>query len=362
MPSELQLPLPHDYEQLLGSLKTRIRAAQVRAALSVNSELVTLYWSIGQEISSRFQAEKWGGKIVDRLGRDLRAEFPGIEGFSPRNLRYMRSFAEAWPDAEILQQVAAKLPWFHNCTLLDKVKAPEQRLWYARATIEHGWSRAVLTHQIESDLFSRQGRALTNFQQTLPSLQSDLAQKITKDPYIFDFLTLRAAAQERELEQGLLHHLRDLLLELGKGFAFVGSQYHLEVGGQDFYLDLLFYHVHLRSWVVIDLKMEDFRPEFAGKMNFYLSAVDDLLRHPQDAPSIGLILCQGKNQTVVEYALRDTAKPIGVSEYRITRQLPETIKEGVPSIEDLEEVIAKLRSEVKAMPVEEATDTGGAET
>jgi predicted nuclease of restriction endonuclease-like (RecB) superfamily len=358
MPSELQLPLPPDYEQLLGSLKTRIRAAQVRAALAVNSELVLLYWSIGNDILGRQRAEGWGTKIVERLAGDLQAEFPGIKGFSLRNLKYMRAFAEAWPETEIVQQVAAQIPWFHNCTLLDKVKAPDQRLWYARATIEHGWSRAVLTHQIESDLFSRQGQALTNFQQTLPAAQSDLAQKITKDPYIFDFLTLRAAAQERELEQGLLHHLRDLLLELGKGFAFVGSQYHLEVGGQDFYLDLLFYHVRLRSWVVIDLKMEDFRPEFAGKMNFYLSAVDDLLRHPQDAPSIGLILCQGKNQTVVEYALRDTAKPIGVSEYRITRQLPETIKEKVPSIEDLEEVVAKLRSEVEAMPAEEATDSG----
>lgn len=338
--------VPSTYEQLLVSLKTRIRTAQVRAALAANTELVMLYWSIGQELSSRFQTEKWGGKIVDRLARDLQVEFPGVEGFSPRNLRYMRKFAEAWTDSPILQQVVAKLPWGHHTVLLDRLKEPLIREWYLKANIEYGWSRSVLAHQIESDLFARQGKAISNFQQTLPALQSDLAQKITKDPYIFDFLTLRATAHERELEQALLNHLRDLLLELGRGFAFVGSQYHLEVGDQDFYLDLLFYHVHLRSWVVIDLKMEDFRPEFAGKMNFYLSAVDDLLRHPDDAPSLGLILCQGKNQTVVEYALRDTAKPIGVSEYRITRQLPEAIKEKVPSIEDLEEVVAKLRSEL----------------
>lgn len=337
--------LPADYEQLLGLLKTRIRAAQVRAAFAVNAELVQLYWSIGQEISSRFQTQRWGGKIVDRLAQDLRAEFPGIDGFGPRNLRYMRSFAEAWTDPAILQQLVAKLPWGHHTVLLDKVKDTTAREWYVGATLEHGWSRAILTHQIESDLYSRQSHALTNFQTTLPAVQSDLAQKITKDPYIFDFLTLRAEAQERELEQGLLNHLRDLLLELGKGFAFVGSQYHIEVGGQDFYLDLLFYHVQLRCWVVIDLKMEDFRPEFAGKMNFYLSAVDDTLRHPDDAPSIGLILCQGKNQTVVEYALRDTAKPIGVSEYRLTGQLPQAIQAKVPSIEDLQQVVAKLRDE-----------------
>lgn len=344
---------PANYDQLLIQLKARIRTAQIRAALAVNHELVRLYWSIGNDILGRQQSEGWGSKIVERLAKDLQTEFPGIKGFSLRNLKYMRAFAEAWPEAKIVQQVAAQIPWFHNCTLLDKVKEREQRIWYAQAAVEHGWSRAILTHQIESDLFGRQGQALTNFRKTLPALQSDLAQKITKDPYVFDFLTLHDAAQERELEQGLLHHLRDLLLELGKGFAFVGSQYPLEVGGQDFYLDLLFYHVRLRCWVVIDLKMEDFRPEFAGKMNFYLSAVDDRLRHPDDAPSIGLILCHGKNQTVVEYALRDTAKPIGVAEYRLTRHLPETIQEKVPSIEDLEQVVAKLRSETTTRAFEE---------
>ncbi|MDE1161193.1 MAG: PDDEXK nuclease domain-containing protein [Acidobacteriaceae bacterium] len=344
MTSDLQA-LPADYSELLVRLKARIRSSQLRATVAVNSELIELYWSIGQELSSRFQSEGWGGKIVERLAQDLRSEFPGMEGFSPRNLRYMRSFAEAWPSPAILQQLVAKLPWGHQTVLLDKVKDPATREWYLRANLEHGWSRAILTHQIESGLHSRQGNALTNFQRTLPELQSELAQKITKDPYIFDFLTLREAAHERELEQGLLHHLRDLLLELGKGFAFVGSQYHLEVGGQDFFVDLLFYHVQLRCWVVIDLKMDDFQPEFAGKMNFYLSAVDDTLRHPGDAQSIGLILCQGKNQTIVEYTLRDTAKPIGVAEYRVTRQLPDEIKEKVPSIEALEEVVAKLRAE-----------------
>jgi predicted nuclease of restriction endonuclease-like (RecB) superfamily len=344
--------LPADYDQLLRSLRVRIRAAQVRAAFAANTELIMLYWSIGREISSRFEVQRWGGKIVDRLSRDLEREFPGVEGFSPRNLRYMRKFAEAWPDSPILQQAAAKLPWGHHMVLLDKVKDGSSREWYLKATLEYGWSRAVLTHQIESDLLGRQGHALSNFSQTLPAVQSDMAQKITKDPYVFDFLTLRAEAQEKELEEGLLKHLRDFLLELGKGFAFVGSQYHLEVGGKDFYLDLLFYHVHLRRWVVIDLKMEDFRPEFSGKMNFYLSAVDDLLRHPGDAESIGLILCKGKNQTVVEYALRDTAKPMSVSEYRVTRQLPEAIQENVPSIEDLEVVVSRLRGELEAAQAE----------
>lgn len=257
-----------------------------------------LYWSIGRDILTRQTAEGWGTKVIERLARDLQTEFPGVKGFSLRNLKYMRAFAGAWPDAEIVQQVAAQIPWFHNCTLLDKLKEPLQRIWYARAAVEYGWSRAVMTHQIESGLYDRQGQAITNFKNTLPATQSDLAQRITKDPYIFDFLTLRKEAHERELEQGLLNHLRDLLLELGKGFAFVGSQYHIEVGDQDFYLDLVFYHIQLRCWIVIDLKMEDFRPEFAGKMNFYLSAVDDLLRHPGDQPSIGLILCQGRNPLV----------------------------------------------------------------
>jgi predicted nuclease of restriction endonuclease-like (RecB) superfamily len=248
----------------------------------------------------------------------------------------MKAFAEAWPDETILQQLAAKLPWFHNCVLLDKVKAPSERAWYIEQAIQHGWSRNVLVMQIESGLHQRQGKALTNFQATLPSPQSDLAQQLIKDPYNFDFLTLTAEAQERDLERELMAHLRQFLIELGVGFAFVGSQYQLEVGGEDFKIDLLFYHLKLRCFVVIDLKMGPFKPEYAGKMNFYLSAVNDLLRHPDDKPSIGLILCKTKNRIIAEYALRDVLKPLGISEFRYLETLPEQLKGTLPTIEEIE--------------------------
>jgi predicted nuclease of restriction endonuclease-like (RecB) superfamily len=248
----------------------------------------------------------------------------------------MRAFAAAYPEELFVQQLAAQIPWFHNCALMDRVKDRDEREWYLRQTLEHGWSRNVLMHQIDSGLYHRQGRAITNFDRTLPSPQSDLAQQMLKDPYNFDFLTLGQAAKERDLEQGLLDHLRRFLLELGVGFAFVGSQYHLEIGGEDFYLDLLFYHLRLRCFVVIDLKMGKFQPEFAGKLNFYLSAADDLLRHPQDNPTIGILLCREQNRIVAEYALRDMAKPIGVSEYQLSEALPKRLQESLPSIEDLQ--------------------------
>jgi len=326
---------PEGYGDFIRDLKDRIRAAQVRAGLAVNRELVLLYWGIGNEIAERQRRGKWGEGIIQRIAADLRAEFPGVKGFSPRNLKYMKDLAEAWPEEPILQQLVAKLPWGHNCTLLDKVKAPGERVWYAEQTIQHGWSRNVLVHQIESGLFRRQGKALTNFDRTLPAPQSELAHQLLKDPYNFDFLTLGADLLERDLERGLIEHLRDLILELGKGFAFVGSQYHLEVGGQDYYLDLLFYHLRLRCFVIIDLKIADFRPEFAGKMNFYLSAADDLLRHEDDAASIGIILCKGRNEVIVEYALRDTAKPMGVARYQLTQALPEQLRQALPTTEDL---------------------------
>lgn len=328
--------LPREYADLLYDLKERIRQAQVRAALAVNRELVLLYWQIGRAILTRQQAEGWGARVIDRLAADLRREFPELKGFSPRNLKYMRALADAYPDEPFVQQVAAQLPWFHLCVLLDKVKAPAEREWYMRATIAHGWSREILVHQIESDLIRRQGRALTNFARTLPAPQSELAQQVLKDPYSFDFLSLGAAAHERDLERGLLAHLRDFLLELGVGFAFVGSQVHLEVGGEDFYLDLLFYHLHLRCYVVIDLKIGDFRPEDAGKLNFYLSAVDDLLRHPNDEPSIGLILCKSRNRVIAEYALRDTHKSLGIATYRLTEELPDQLQTSLPTIAQLE--------------------------
>ncbi len=332
---------PEGYDDFLRDLKQRIRAAQVGAVVAVNRELVRLYWQIGREILERQDQAGWGTKIIDRLSEDLRHDFPAVAGFSLRNLRYMRAFAEAYPDPEFVQQVVAQIPWGHNVRILDRVKEPMKREWYARATLQNGWSRNVLVLQIESGLYGRQGKAQTNFTRTLPAPRSDLAQELLKDPYNFDFLTLSEEAHEKELEAGLLEHLRKFLLELGTGFAFVGSQYPLEVGGEDFRIDLLFYHLKLRCFVVIDLKMGPFKPEYAGKMNFYLSAADDLLRHPGDEPSIGMILCKAKNAIVAEYALRDTKKPIGVSEFRVTESLPANLKGSLPTIEELEAHLAE---------------------
>ena len=329
-------PVPQGYDDLLQQLKNRVKEAQIRAALAVNQELVLLYWRIGRDILERQQEQGWGAKVIDRLSTDLRKSFPEMKGLSSRNLKYMRSLAEAWPDKSIVQQVAAQIPWFHNCVLLDKVKDPQERRWYIQQTIKSGWSRNVLVYQIESGLYRRQGKAVTNFEKTLPPTQSDLAQEVMKDPYNFDFLCLGPDVLERHLHQGLLEHLREFLIELGVGFAFVGSQYHLEVGGDDFYIDLLFYHLKLRCYVVIELKTTDFKPEYAGKMNFYLSAVDDLVRHEEDRPSIGMIICKGKNKVVAEYALRGINTPIGVSEHQLTESLPDTLKGQLPSVEDIE--------------------------
>ena len=325
-----------DYQRLLDDIKTQIRTAQVRAGLAVNRELVLLYWSIGREILVRQEREGWGAKVIDSLARDLHQSFPEMKGLSPRNLKYMRALAEAWPEESKVQQAAAQIPWFHNCTLLDKVKDPLERLWYTQQTIANGWSRNVLILQIESGLHRRQGKAISNFEVALPKPQSDLAQQLLKDPYNFDFLTLDKDARERDIERGLLDHLRQFLLELGSGFAFVGSQVPLEVGGEDYHLDLLFYHLKLRSFIVVELKVGTFRPDYVGKMNFYLSAVDDLLRHPSDQPSIGLILCRSKEGIVVEYALRDIGKPMGIAEFRLTESLPDSLKSTLPSIEELE--------------------------
>jgi predicted nuclease of restriction endonuclease-like (RecB) superfamily len=270
--------LPQGYAELLGQLKERIRSAQLRAAIAVNRELVLLYWQIGREILTRQGHEGWGAKVIDRLAADLRRSFPEMTGLSPRNLKYMRAFGEAWPDEAIVQAPLAQITWYHNIALLEKLRTEQQRLWYAHATIERGWSRNVLVHWIESDLFERQGKATTNFTRSLPPPQSDLAGELLKDPYNFEFLTLAGDAAERALQRGLLEHIHQFLIELGAGFAFVGQQYRLEVGGEDFPIDLLFYHLKLRCYVVIELKTTHFKPEYAGKMNFYLSAVDDLLR------------------------------------------------------------------------------------
>ncbi|MBX3071983.1 MAG: DUF1016 family protein [Thermomicrobiales bacterium] len=336
------------YRLTLDQLKNRIRTAQIKAAISVNRELIALYWDIGKLIAERQQTEGWGRSTVERLAADLKHEFEGVSGFSTQNLWYMRGFYLAWTrdvkelqqpvgdlDGENLPQPVAEIPWGHNIQLVTKIKDPAERIWYAQKTLENGWSRNVLVHQIESDLYRRQGGAISNFHATLPAPQSDLAHQLLKDPYTFDFLTLAEAVQERDLEQGLIDHIQKFLLELGMGFAFVGRQYHLDVGGEDFYLDLLFYHLQLRCYVVIDLKVEKFKPEFAGKMNFYLAAVDDLIRHPNDQPSIGLIICKERNRVIVEYSLRDTRKPMGVAEYVLTQRLPTNLSEKLPAVTDL---------------------------
>ncbi len=320
-----------DYQEFLTAIKNQIQTARIRAALAVNSELILHYWQLGKDIAQKFEEQGWGAKIIDRIAADL-----NMKGYSPRNLRYMRSFAEAWPDKQILQAVPAKITWYHNCTLLDKVKSSEEREWYIRKTIEHGWSRDILVLQIENGAYQRQGKADTNFTRTLPPPQSDLARQMLKDPYNFNFLDLGDEAQEREVERGLTEHIREFLIELGSGFAFMGSQYHIEVRGKDYYIDLMFYHVKLRCYVVIDLKATEFKPEYVGKMNFYLSAIDDLLRHSDDQPSIGMILCKTKDSFEAEYALRDINKPIGIAGFQLTKALPENLKGSLPTIEELE--------------------------
>lgn len=359
--------LPTDYGRLLAEIKHRVRSAQVRAGLAANRELLVLYWDIGKLILDRQKAQGWGAKVIDRLSRDLQDEFPGQQGFSPRNLSYMRAFAEAWPDSPfvqhpvaqtpgttgpIAQAALAQLPWYHHVCILDKLDTPAARLWYAAKAVENGWSRNVLALQIASGLHTRQGKAVTNFQVTLPPPQSDLAQQVTKDPYVFDFLNLRDDANERAVEDALLVHVEKFLIELGAGFALVGRQVHMEVGDDDFYLDLLFYHLRLRCFVVVDLKARAFTPEAAGKMNFYLSAVDDRFRQPGDQPSIGLILCREKNRIVAEYALRDVRKPIGVSDYvtRLVETLPKPLQAAVPSVREIERGLATSPARRKPSP------------
>jgi predicted nuclease of restriction endonuclease-like (RecB) superfamily len=327
---------PAEYADWLASLKQRIHKAQQRATLVVNRELVLLYWEIGQDILERQTKQGWGSKVVDTLAHDLRNAFPDMKGFSPRNLKYMRAFAEAWPDREFVQAVLAQLPWYHQLALLDKLRSPEERQWYAAQAIENNWSRNVLVMQIESGLRQRTGNAITNFSQRLPQPHSDLAKESLKDPYRLDFLGLGKEAQERSIENGLVKHVTQFLMELGAGFAFVGRQVHVEVGKKDYYIDLLFYHLKLRCYVVVELKAGEFQPEYAGKLNFYLSAVDSQLKHPDDNPSLGLLLCKSRDKVVAEYALRDMHKPIGVAEYQLVQALPQELQTDLPRIEDIE--------------------------
>ncbi|WP_407538043.1 YhcG family protein [Cetobacterium somerae] len=331
-----------EYISLLEELKNKIKISQNRAILSVNKELIFLYYEIGKIILKNQSQKGWGSKIIENLAEDLRKEFPNMKGLSLRNLRYMKLFAESYP-AEIVQEALAQLTWYHNQTLLDKVSS-NKREWYAKKAIENGWSRNVMVHQIESNLYERmllEGKT-HNFSQTLPDKNSGLAAETLKDPYIFDFLNLSESYLEKELEDSLVENITKFLLELGKGFAYVGRQYHLEVGGEDFYIDLLFYHLKLRSYIVIELKTGKFKPEYAGKMNFYLSAVDDLLKHKDDNKSIGIILCKDKNTTIAEYALRDNSKPIGVSEYKLS--LPAELAKELPTVEQLTKLGKNIES------------------
>lgn len=327
---------PEGYASWLDELKTRIHGAQQRAALAVNRELVLLYWQIGRDILQRQAEQGWGSKIIERLAHDLRVAFPGMKGFSRANLMYMRAFAEAWPGDEIVQQPVGQLPWGHNLVLLTKLKTPEMRLAYAQAAIEHGWSRNVLNIHIEARRLERSGQAITNFVERLPMPGSDLAQQSLKDPYLFDFLDVGDEADEREIESALIKHITQFLLELGAGFAFVGRQVHLEVGGDDFFIDLLFYHLKLRCYVVIELKADKFKPEHLGQLGFYITAVDRQIKAEQDAPTIGLLLCKSKNEVVAEYALGDKTQPMGVAEYKLLESLPKELQTNLPSIEQIE--------------------------
>ena len=339
--------LPADYGDLLSEIKERIGLQRVRVVLAANREMVLLYWDIGKSILTRQAREGWGAATIDRLAYDLRNAFPDMRGFSPRNLKYMRAFAAAWPDREIVQEVLAQITWTHNIALLEKVDDESARLWYAARAREAGWSRNVLAFQIESKAHQREGSAITNFDRTLPPVDSDLATQAFKDPYLFDFLGTAEPRTERELEQRLVDHIQRFLLEMGAGFAFVGRQVLLEVGDSDFRVDLLFYHLNLRRFVVVELKAVPFSPAFVGQMNLYLSAVDDLMRHPEDAPTIGLLLCKGKDRLIVEYALRDLAKPLGIAHWktRLTESLPDGLRGSLPTIEEIEATMSR-RDEV----------------
>ncbi len=356
------------YADLLQEIKKRIRQAQVRAVLSANKEMILLYWDIGLLIAKRQLAEGWGAAIIPRLAKDVKNDMPEIKGFSERNLKRMVRFYREYPflsefvpqavaqvelntantkvpqavallsleDREQMRYLVVRLPWGHNILLIEKIKNPKIRVWYMSMTIKQGWSRNVLNLMINSDSYGRDGNAVTNFDQMLPSPQSDLARQALKDPYIFDFLTLDEPFRERELEVGLIQHLERFLLELGVGFAFVGRQFHIDISGDDFYIDMLFYHLELRCYVVIELKRGAFKPEYAGKMNFYLNVVDDKLKHETDSQSIGMILCQDKKKVLAEYALRGLNKPIGISEYELTRALPKELESALPTIDEIE--------------------------
>lgn len=337
------------YTKILQEIKQEIREGRYKAVLAANKELILRYWSVGNIILKYQKAEGWGSKVIDTIAKELSSEFPDLQGFSSRNLKYMRKFAEEYKEIEFVQEVLAQIPWYHNITLLEKVKDIEERIWYIQKTIENGWSRNVLVHQIETRLFERQNLSnkTSNFKTLLPKTQSDLANEAMKDPYVFDFISFREGMDEKDIERQLVHHITKFLLEMGTGFAYIGNQYHLEVGGEDFFIDLLFYHTKLRCYVVVELNNGKFKPEYAGKLNFYLTAVDNILKSEHDNPSIGIILCKEKNKLVAEYSLKDVTKPIGVSEYKLLHDIPQELKYSLPSIEVLEQSMGRINRRTK---------------
>ena len=330
--------MPKNYKSFIADLKEQIKKERLKAIFSANSAMILMYWKIGKSIIERQKSEGWGSKVIDRMSHDLKEEFPDMSGFSSRNLKYMKKFAEAWTDIEIVQRTVAQIPWRSNITLLDKLKDPKLRLWYAKKTIENGFGKDMLVFQIESQLHLRTANTVSNFKNSLPATDSDLAVQSFKDPYIFDFVGNSRYIKERELEQSLINHIQKFLLELGQGFAFVGRQVHLELGNNDYYLDLLFYHIKLKSYVVIELKAGKFEPGYISKLNMYLNVVNDVLCQADDNKSIGLLLVKEKDKMVVEYSLSGFNNPIGVSnwENEIMKTIPDNIKSSLPSIEEIE--------------------------
>lgn len=359
-----------DYQDWVAGLKLQFATKQIKVAVQANTALLEFYWQLGVEIIEKQQSANWGDRFLNQLSLDLKKAFPDVKGFSLRNLKYIRQWVAFYDGKReeknthtlIGQQAVAqintnnssgygsknrtfaqitKIPWGHNLKIISQCDSRQEALFYVHKTIEQGWSRAVLTHQIESGLWKRKGKAVTNFEATLPAVQSDLAKQTLKDPYIFDFLNLTPDFNEHQLEKALVEHVTQFLLELGAGFAYIGKQVPLTVGERDFYIDLLFYHTQLHAYVVIELKVVDFEPEHTGKLNFYIKAVDEQLRTGNDNPTIGILLCKSKDKVVAEYALSDINKPIGVSEYQLTQSLPADLQKKLPSVEQIEAEFAK---------------------
>lgn len=330
------LILSQDYSTFLVDIKKQIKLSQQKAFTAVNQEMILLYFTIGAMINSKQKELGWGAKVIDRLSADILKEFSDMSGFSPRNLKLMVQFYKEYSSDEIVQPVVAQIPWTHNIILIQKVKDRELRYWYMEQTLQNGWSKDVLSLMIKSEVHKRAGNLVSNFKQILPPFESDLVQQSFKDPYRFDFLTITEPFREKELENSLIKHMEKFLIELGSGFAFVGRQYKLEVGEDEFYIDLLFYHLKLRCFVVVELKKGKFKPEYSGQVNFYCNAIDSVLAQKDDKPTIGLILCQEKNEIVAEYSLKNMSQPIGISEYQLTEVLPKEFESSLPSIEMIE--------------------------